>query len=260
MGARARVRDLRDRAGVGAARAGRGAHERLGRALGRVGDGPRRGVLLVLLRRDRDREVAVPEGSERGVGARVPVRVDEPRVGARAGAVGADRLAVHRRRVRRRSRDDRADDRAAAPVRQPPARAAGARARPGGRQRPSAPRGGRAAVLARAAHLGAGVVGCGAQLPRRLADALQGDRARVPARRVHRPVRQRVLRAPVPPPRAGAAADDRERDRRPDHRRAQLRLLGRERPARRRAVVRRDLVRRGARVPVRRPDRDPDPR
>ena len=60
--------------------------------------------------------------------------------------------------------------------------------------------------------------------------------------------------------RPGAAADDRERDHRADHRGAQLRLLGRERSARRGAVVRRDLVRRRARVPVRRPDRAADPR
>ncbi len=113
--------------------------------------------------------------------------------------------------------------------------------------------------LARAADVGQGVVGRGAQLPRRLADAVEGDRARLPARRVHRPARQRLLRAPVPARRAGAAADDRERDRRPDHRRAQLRLLGRQRAARRGAVVGRDRVRRGARVPVRRPDRAADP-
>ena len=65
---------------------------------------------------------------------------------------------------------------------------------------------------------------------------------------------------PVHPQRAGAAADDRERDRRPAHRRAQLRLLGRQRAARGGAVVGRDQLRRGARVPVRRPDRAPDPR
>ena len=227
MGAGARLLDLRDRAGVGAARADPGPDERLGRAAGRVGDRARRRVVVVLLRGDRDRQVAVSEGRLGGVGAGVPVRLDQPRVGARPRAVGADRLAVHARRVRRRDRDDRADDGDAAAVRQPPARAGGARARDRGRHRPSAPRWPRAADLARAAHLGRGVVGRRAQLPRRLADALEGDRARVPARRVHRPARQRLLRAPVPPPRPGAAADDRERAHRADHRRAQLRLLGR---------------------------------
>jgi len=43
--------------------------------------------------------------------------------------------------------------------------------------------------------------------------------------------RQRVLREAVHPQRPGAAADDRERDRRPDHCRAQLCVLGRECPA-----------------------------
>ena len=57
-------------------------------------------------------------------------------------------------------------------------------------------------------------------------------------------------------PRRGEA--DRERDRRPDHRRPQLRLLGRQRPARRGPLVRRDQLRRGDRVHLRRPDRDPD--
>ena len=55
VGARARVRDLRDRAGVGAARADRGADERLRRAFGRLGDWARGRLLVVLLRRDRDR-------------------------------------------------------------------------------------------------------------------------------------------------------------------------------------------------------------
>ena len=41
--------------------------------------------------------------------------------------------------------------------------------------------------------------------------------------------------------RAGGRPDDRERDRRPDHRGAQLRLLDRQRPARGGALVRRDL-------------------
>ena len=49
------------------------------------------------------------KGASRGVRARLPVRLDEPRVGARARAVGAARLAVHARRVPRRHRDDRAD-------------------------------------------------------------------------------------------------------------------------------------------------------
>ena len=54
------------------------------------------------------------------------------------------------------------------------------------------------------------------------------------------------------------AADDRERDRRAADRRAELRLLDRQRPAGRRAVVGGDLVRRRDGVHLRRPDRAPD--
>ena len=56
------------------------------------------------------------------------------------------------------------------------------------------------------------------------------------------------------------AEDDRERDRRADHRRAQLRLLDRQRAARGRALVRRDRLRRRDRVHLRRPDRAADRR
>ena len=45
------------------------------------------------------------------------------------------------------------------------------------------------------------------QLPRRLADALEGDLDRLPARRLHRPARQRLLQRPLPQRRAGLAAD-----------------------------------------------------
>ena len=54
--------------------------------------------------------------------------------------------------------------------------------------------------------------------------------------------------------------DARERDRRAADRRAVLRLLDRQRAPGRRAVVGRDQLRGRARVPVRRPDRDPDRR
>ena len=100
-----------------------------------------------------------------------------------------------------------ADDGAAAAVRQPPARGAGPRARaarptpatsitPAGEQLPWRER------LTQRPR----VVGRGAQLPRRLADAVEGDHDRLPARRVRRPVRQRLLRvlflrhAPAPLP------------------------------------------------------------
>ena len=131
MGARARVRDLRDRAGVGAARADRGADERLRarvRSAGRPGLGA---------------------ASSSCSYAAIAIGKSLFQKGASAASALAFQFAstnlvwelglvlwvligwqFTRRRVRRRDRDDRADDRAAAAVRQPPARAAGARARP----------------------------------------------------------------------------------------------------------------------------------
>ena len=130
VGARARLRDLRDRAGVGAARADRAGAERLGRrgrsrwatGLGAASSSCSYAAIAIA-------KSLFQKGASAASRARVPVRLDEPRVGARPRAVGADRLAVHARRVRRRDRDDRADDGAAAAVRQPPARGAGPRAR-----------------------------------------------------------------------------------------------------------------------------------
>ena len=75
------------------------------------------------------------------------------------------------------------------------------------------------------------------QLPWRLGDAVEGDHRRVPPGGVHRPPRRRLLQLPLHRGRARGGEDDRERDRRPDHRRAQLRLLGGERSPRGRAVV-----------------------
>ena len=130
-----------------------------------------------------------------------------------------------------------------------------------GRPRPPAPRGRRASCRWRERLRSArGLVGRRPQLPRRLADALEGDRHRLRARRVRRPAAQQLLQRPVPHARAGAAAGARERARRPGDRGAQLRLLGRQRAAGRRAVVGRDQLRRRDRVPVRRPDRAADPR
>ena len=51
--------------------------------------------------------------------------------------------------------------------------------------------------LAPAAHLGRRLDRRRPQLPRRLADALEGDRDRLPARRLHRPARQRLLQRPL---------------------------------------------------------------
>ena len=74
------------------------------------------------------------KGASAASRAGLPVRLDQPRLGAGAGAVGADRLAVRARRVHRRHRDDRPDGGAAAAVRLAAARGAGARARAGGRR------------------------------------------------------------------------------------------------------------------------------
>jgi hypothetical protein len=230
VGARLRIHDLRDRAGVGPARAHRGRAVGRRREAHHDGNGAGGGIELVLLRGDCDRQEPVRQGRLGIVIAGVRVRVDEPRVGARTGAVGADRLAVHDRRVPGRHRDDRPDGAAAARVRLPRARGTSARARPGGGHRPPAPHGRRAHELARAAHVDVGLVRRRAQLPRRLADALQGDRDRIPPRRVRRPTGQWVLQRAVSQPRP--------RDRpvtlggadRPGDRGAELRLLGRQRP------------------------------
>ncbi len=52
-------------------------------------------------------------------------------------------------------------------------------------------------TLAGADPLGVGMVRRRPQLPRRLADAVEGDHDRVPARRVHRPARRRLLQRPL---------------------------------------------------------------
>src|SRR5205085_2576162 len=103
-------------------------------------------------------------------------------------------------------------------------------------------------------------VRAGAHLPQRLGDALEGDHRRVLPRGIHRTAGQRLLQRPVHTGGARRSAHGRERDRRSDHRGAQLRLLDRQRPARGRALVGRDLVRRRDGVHLRRPDRAADHR
>ena len=111
---------------------------------------------------------------------------------------------------------------AAALLRLAAAGGAGARARPGGRGRPPAPgmAGDEHPSWRARLDLGRVLVGRRPQLPRRLADAVEGDRDRLPARRLHRPARQRLLQLPLHHRRAAAPAHARERDRRPDHRRS----------------------------------------
>ena len=156
--------------------------ERIQRALGGGGLRPiarghraGRGLLLLLLRGDRDRQVALSEGRLGRLRACLPVRLHQPRGRARHRHLGSAGLAVHARRVRRRPGSDRSHDLAAAPVRLQAPGGASPQARPAGRQRSSAPLGRRHSRSARAAHLDLGLVGRGPQLPQRLVDALQGD-------------------------------------------------------------------------------------
>ena len=237
MGARVRLRDLRGRAGVGAPRADRAEPLRKRDRPGRTGDAARRGVVVVLVRGRRDREVALPEGRVGRDRARVPVRLDEPRLGARPRDLDPHGLAVHARRVRRRDRADRIDVGPAAPVRVAATRGGGPRARARSRHGPPAPLGGLGAALAQAARVRGGVVRRRAQLPRRLADALAGDRNRLRARRVRSARPEPLVLEALPRVGPEAASHARERHRRPGHRGAHVRVLGRERAARRRALV-----------------------
>ena len=259
MGAGPGVRDLGHRPGLGPARARRARAGRRRRRSRRARHGPGRRVLVVLLRGDRDRQEPVPEG---GVGRRrpgLPVRLDEPRLGAGPGAVGAHRLAVHPRRVPRRPRDDRSHVDAAARLRLAPRRGGRARARAARRRRSPARRGEHEPALARAADLGRRLVRRGPQLPRRLADAVEGDLLRLPAGGLHRAAGRRLLQRPLPRRRPGGRPDAVGRAHRPRHRRAELRVLGGQRPAGRRAVVRRPELRRRDGLHLRRPDRAADP-
>ena len=137
------------------------------------------------------------EGRLGGVGAGVPVRLDQPRDRARDRDLDPDRMAVHARRVRRRPGADRRDDlllRLFVSRRLEREAREHAQAADTGHQHHSA---GEQLSLARAADSVVGLVGRRSQLPRRLADALEGDRDRLPARRVHRPAGQRLLQRAV---------------------------------------------------------------
>ena len=261
MGARARLRDLGDRAGVGAARADRGAALGLGRAADRAGHRPRRGLLVAApTRRSRSpsrcsrraprppRALAFQFAStnlvwELGlvlwvligwqftlaeyVGGIVMIVLMtvllrlfvSPRLEARAREHAVHADTGHQHHTRRRA-DCRWRERLTS------------HRRVVGRRRTTSAATGRC---------------CGRRS--RSGFLLAGFIA---------PARQRLLQGLFIKHAPAAARDARERDRRPADRRAQLRLLGRQRPAGRGAVVGRDLVRRRARVPVRRPDRAAD--
>ena len=103
------------------------------------------------------------------------------------------------------------------------------------------------------------VVGRRAQLPRRLGDALEGDRRRVPDRRLRRAPADGLLQRALPHGRARLDPDPGERDRGAARRRPLVRVLDRQRAAGGRALGRWDLVLGRDRVHLRRPARDPDP-
>ena len=215
----------------------------------------RRGVVVVLVRGDRDREVAVREGREPRVRDGVPVRFDEPRLRARDRAVALHRLAVHARRVRRRRRPDHRDvDRA------PPARHARAR---GGdaRDRARRPTPGHVHPTAVVGASAAAASSSRMQAWSDVAHNFRGDWQMlwkeigagflIAGYVVAAPDATSSTALFVTTPRAGA--DRGERRRRADRRRPRVRLLDRERAARRGALGERDLVLRRRRVPLRRP-------
>ena len=195
MGARARVPALGDRAGLGAALAD-GAGARRARPEDRAALDRARGRLVVVqLRGGGDREVDVPEGREPRLRDGLPVRLDEPRLRDRDRDLDLPRLAIHAGRVRRRPDPDRVDvdrDSAVSSRGARRRRPATTRARP--RPGTSTTRAGRASRLLSLA----GLVGRRAQLPRRLGDALEGDRRRLPDCRFRRAAADERLQRPLP--------------------------------------------------------------
>ena len=167
------------------------------RTRGRARHRSRSSVVLLQLRGDRDRQVAVHERRELRGGDGVPVRLDESRVRARDRDVDLPRLGVHARRVHRRLRPHRAHVARPAPLRLAAARAAGARARGrrGGGPRAPVRRIGAEALLARR------VDGGRAQLPQRLGDALEGDPRRLRDRRFRGAAAHRTSSTPCSSPR-----------------------------------------------------------
>jgi hypothetical protein len=85
------------RSGLGPAGADRTVVERQRRATGRAGDGPGRRVIVVLVCGDRDCKDAVSEGRFGGIGDGVPVRLDQPGLGAWSPATNATRRGAHGR-------------------------------------------------------------------------------------------------------------------------------------------------------------------
>ena len=120
MGADPRVRALGRRAGRRQQAADAPAAARRLPAHTHRRRGPGRGVLVVLLRIGRAGPIAVSQGRQLHRRDGVPVRLHQPGDRARDHPRGPDRLAVHRRRVRRRPDHDRADGAAVPPLPQAP--------------------------------------------------------------------------------------------------------------------------------------------
>ena len=243
MGARARLRDLGDRAGLGAARAHRGGARRAracGRRAGRPGSAPRRRRAPTRRSRSpracsrrarrRPRALAFQFAStnlvwELGLVLWVLIGWQFTLAEYVGGIVMIVLMwALLRLFVRRASRRRRASTRA----RPTPAT--------------STTRPARRMSWRERLTLGRGLVGRGAQLPRRLADALEGDRASASCSPASSPCSATTSSTGCSSTDAPAAVQTSgERAHRPGDRGAELRLLGRQRAARRRAVVGRHL-------------------
>src|SRR5438105_2117185 len=222
------------------------------------------GLLVVLVRRGRDRALHCSEGCELHRGDGVPVRLHEPGHRARHHHVDPARLAIHGRRIRRRTAHDR-DSRRALPH-LPHASARRRRTQPGrarpqgldGRPRPNGHVGHRRETVG-ADLLGARVHRDLALLPDGLGVDLEGRRRRTrPCRRARVVGAEGMVAGVLRHARSDARRDLGAVSWAPGFRR-QLRVLDWQRPARGGALERRHQLRRRGCVHLRRPHRHPDP-
>src|SRR6476646_1560540 len=229
-------------------------------------NGAWRSVLELFVCLGGARPLTLPPGRELHRRDGVPDRLDQPRDRARNHHGGAPRLGVRGRRVRGRAAHDRLRGAALPLLPQAPNGGRGAHgggawaARLDGRPcRNGHVRRRRRAVVAAAAHSGR-LHGDGGLLRHGLGRGGAGRLRRAADRRRPRRLGAELVLAGAlsrasPHPRQGLGAGDR-----PGRRHAQLRLLDRERAARCRPLERRDQLRRGARLHLRRPPDPPDPR